>query len=182
MPPPGTNSQAEAAANSLPLFRPEAMAAQESLHGEILLIRPLSVALLVWMGIGLGVALLASLFFARIPNAAPITGVLFPAGAASSASQLEAGLDVPSSLAPFVKVGTSLVIRCPGCNHPGQKLTANVIRIENSGSQTLRATVAFPPEIARSMRSDSPANAAVEAEIPTGRTSLIHWLLKPSSQ
>lgn len=181
MPPPGMNSQAEAAANSLPLFRPEAMAAHESLHGEILLIRPLSLAFLTWLGIGLGAALLALLFLARIQDAAPVTAVLLP-GTATPASQVEASLDVPLSLAPFVKVGTSLVIRCPGCNDLGQRLTANVIRIENSGSQTFRATIALPPEIARSLGSDSAGRAAIEAEIPTGRTSLIHWLLKPSSR
>jgi hypothetical protein len=180
MPPPGQNSQAEAAAIPLPLFRPEALAAQESQHGEILLIRPLSLGFLIWLGIGVGAVLLTLLFFARIPDAAQASGVLLPAEAGSSASRGEAIFDVPSSLAPFVKTGTSLVIRCPGCADLGPKLTANVVRIEGSGSQTIRATVALPSEIISKLRKDAQRSVGVEAEVPTGRTSLIHWLLKPS--
>jgi hypothetical protein len=91
---------------------------------------------------------------------------------------------VPLSLAPFVKTGTSLVIRCPGCTDLGQKLTAHVVRIDNLGSQgaAIRATAALPPEIASSLRSDSAGGITVEAEVPTGRVSLIRWLLRPSSR
>ena len=182
MAPPGQNSQAEAAAAPLPLFRPEALAAQESLHGEILLIRPLSLAILMWLGIGVGAALLALLFFARIPESSPVSGVLLPKTAGGSASRWEASFDVPSSLAPFVKTGTSLVIRCPGCTDLGQKPTAHVVRIDNPGFQgaAIRATVVLPPELASSLRGDSAGGTTVQAEVPTGRISLIHWLLRPS--
>jgi hypothetical protein len=183
MAPPGQNSQAEAAAAPLPLFRPEALAAQESLHGEILLIRPLSLAFLMWLGIGVGAALLALLFFARVPESSPVSGVLLPMAAGGLASRWEASFDVPSSLAPFVKTGTSLVIRCPGCTDLGQKPTAHVVRIDNLGSQgAIRATAALPPEIASSLRGDSAGGITVEAEVPTGRVSLIRWLLRPSSR
>jgi hypothetical protein len=180
MPPPGQNSQAVAAVDPLPLFRPEALAAQESLHGEILLIRPLSLTFLIWLGIGLGTVLLASLFLGRITETIPVTGRLLPAGAASSPSPLVATFDVSSRFAPFVKVGTSLVIRCPGCNDLGQKLTANVVRIESPGSQTIRAAVALPSEIVSKLPQHAEGSVALEAEIPIGRTSLINWLLKPS--
>jgi hypothetical protein len=183
MPPSGTNSQVEGAPTPLPLFRPEALAAQESLHGEILLIRPLSLTFLVWLGIALGGALLGFLFLGRITETAQVTGVLLPGEAASPSSPMEAGLDVPLSMAPFVQVGTSLVIRCPGCTGLGQKLTGNVVRIENPGAQesTMRVTVALPLEIVPSLPKERVVSSiTVEAEVPLGRTSLIHWLLKPS--
>lgn len=182
MPPPGTNSQPVAVPDSLPLFRPEALAAQGSQQGEILLIRPLSLALLIWLGIGVGTSILALLFFARIPDAASVNSVLLPTGAGRPGAPWEASFDVPSSLSPFVKTGTSLVIRCPGCNDAGQKLKADVVRTESTGSQPIRATVALSPEIASTLHSDSASGISVQVEIPTGRTSLIHWLLKPSSQ
>jgi hypothetical protein len=183
MPPSGTNSQVEAAPTTLPLFRPEALAAQESLHGEILLIRPLSLTFLVWLGIALGGALLGFVFFGRITETAQVNGVLLPGEAASPSSRMEAVLDVPSSMAPFVQIGTSLVIRCPGCTDLGQKLAGQVVRVENPTAlgSTTRVTVALPSEMAASLPKDRVGGSvAVEAEVPAGRTSLIHWLLKPS--
>lgn len=183
MPPPLTNSQAEETLRSLPLFRPEVMAAHGNLHGEILLIRPLSITFLIWLGVGLGVAVLGLLFFARIPESVPVTGVLLSIGTPKSGSQPEASLDVPPQLAPFLRVGTSMVVRCPGCTDLGKEATASVIRIENPGTQTIRVTIVLPSEIAQSLRSsDSAGSALVEAEILTGRASLMHWLLKPSSR
>lgn len=179
MPPSGTNSQAEAAP-TLPLFRPEAMAAQERLHGEVLLIRPLSLAFLIWLAIGLGVALLAFLVFGRTTETAQIPTVLISPSAAGSPAK--AGLDVPSSYAPFVHPGTSLVIRCPGCSDPGQKLNGKVISIEKPAApgSLSHAIVALPPEFASLTGGQDSGEVALEAEVPVGRTSLIHWLLKPS--
>ena len=157
------------------------MAAQESLHGEILLIRPLSLAFLTWLGISLGAALLGFLVFGRIADTAQVTGRLLSRNAADSASPLEAGFDVPSSWAPFVQAGTSLVIRCPGCTGLDDKLEGKVIRVERPvrPESPARVIVVLPFAMLPSL---SRNNATLEAEIPLGRTSLIHWLLKPSSR
>jgi hypothetical protein len=50
----GTNPHAETLAQPLPLFRPEALAAQETIHGEVLRIRPLSLVFFLWLGAALG--------------------------------------------------------------------------------------------------------------------------------
>lgn len=49
MPLSGTNPQAEAQPPILPLFRPEAMAEQERMHGDVLRIRPLSLVFFAWL-------------------------------------------------------------------------------------------------------------------------------------
>jgi hypothetical protein len=54
----GTNPHAETLPQPLPLFRPEALAAQETIHGEVLRIRPLSLRFFLWLGASLGAAAL----------------------------------------------------------------------------------------------------------------------------
>jgi hypothetical protein len=49
----GTNPHAEALPQPLPLFRPEALAAQETIHGEVLRIRPLSLRFFLWLAAAL---------------------------------------------------------------------------------------------------------------------------------
>lgn len=51
---------------SLPLFRPEAMAAQQQkFYGELLRIRPLSIALLLWLAVALAGIVLGVLLWTR---------------------------------------------------------------------------------------------------------------------
>lgn len=49
MPLSGKNPQAEARPPILPLFRPEAMAEQERMHGDVLRIRPLPLVFFTWL-------------------------------------------------------------------------------------------------------------------------------------
>ena len=189
MPPSSTNSQVEAAPNVLPLFRPEAIAAQERTHGEILLIRPLSLAFLLWLGIGLGAASLGFLMFGRVTDTTQVAGVLLRGPSPSSAAPTVVRLDLPASIAPFVQAGTSLVLRCPGCADPGQKLSTSVVEVGHppQPGSPIRVTVALPPEALAALPHNNEAEVnnagvALEVEVPLGRTSLIHWLLKPSAR
>src|ERR1700743_2739168 len=51
---------------SLPLFRPEALAAQQQkFHGEIIFIRPLSLAVLSWIAIGTAAGVIVFLFLGQ---------------------------------------------------------------------------------------------------------------------
>jgi hypothetical protein len=141
----------------------------------------LSLGFLMWLGIGLGTAMLGFLFLGKTTETAHVTGVLLPREAADSAAAPEAGLDVPSSIAPFVKIGTTLVMRCPACSDPAKKLNGKIVRVENRTASPARVILALPSEQLGLWSSDRVAGSvALEAEIPLGRTSLIHWLLKPS--
>jgi hypothetical protein len=61
MPLSGTKPQAEALPQVLPLFRPEALAAQETMHGDVLRIRPLSLIFFLFLGAALGAVTLVYL-------------------------------------------------------------------------------------------------------------------------
>jgi hypothetical protein len=54
MPRSGTKPHAEPPPQALPLFRPEALAAQETMHGDVLRIRPLPLIFFLWLGAALG--------------------------------------------------------------------------------------------------------------------------------
>jgi hypothetical protein len=54
MPLSGTKPHAEPPPQALPLFRPEALAAQETMHGDVLRIRPLPLIFFLWLGAALG--------------------------------------------------------------------------------------------------------------------------------
>ena len=159
------------------------MAAQETLHGEILLIRPLSLTLLIWLGIVLGAALLGFLFLGRVTYTQQITAVLLPGHATESSANAAVAFDVPSSLAPLVQAGTSLVIRCPGCTGFRQGLTGKVVRAEGpAGPGSATRVIVEVPAAALPLAAGTGSAGSVDlrAEIPLGRTSLIHWLLKPA--
>ena len=64
----GTNPHAETLPQPLPLFRPEALAAQETIHGDVLRIRPLSLVFFLWLGAALGAMALIYLLAGRNPK------------------------------------------------------------------------------------------------------------------
>lgn len=185
MPPQATNSQGEAASRISPLFRPEALAAQESGHGEILLIRPLSLTFLIWLGILLGAGMMGFLFLGRITETVQVEGTLLPRmveGQGSATAQPEAAFNVPADWASSLQPGTSLDVRCPGCTNPGRRLDGRVIRVDSPAQgSAVQVTVALPSSTPSLLSEDlASSSAGLAAEIPLGRTSLIHWLLKPS--
>jgi hypothetical protein len=189
MAPSGTNSQA---APPLPLFRPEALAAQEKEHGDVLRIRPLSLAFFPWLAITVGAVVLAYLLVGHYTENVRITGFLVAgpndAPAANEASQRRARaiLVVPARWIGAFRQGTNVEVRCPGCSDPGRKLAAEVVNaspsVTDQNALTYQVLVAFPSEPSNFLpHASSPQSGTrLEAEIPLGRRPLIHWLTKQS--
>lgn len=209
MPPSGTNSQAEAHPSSLPLFRAEALAAQERLHGEVLLIRPFSLAFFARLAIAIAAVVLGFLLAGHYTEKARVTGFLWTAPQGESASALSASrasasaasastpssastperllavFDVPAQLVRFVQPGETVSLRCPGCPDPWHRMTGTVMQISGealAAESTLRVTIALPSHISQLHPKTDSAQSAIklEAEIPLGRRPLIHWLFERS--
>src|SRR5437764_15426607 len=106
--PPGT-------AKPLPLFRAEALAAQQQkFYGEILLIRPLSLALLGWLGTGISLLVLGFLLLGHYTEKVTVSGVI---AGSSSDNTVEADLYVPGRALGFVQKGGTIQVRCRTCTH-----------------------------------------------------------------
>src|ERR1700760_1277835 len=96
MPPSFSSADHQNGAAPLPLFRPEALAAQQQkFHGEIILIRPLSLMLLTWFALGITAAVLGFLLLGQYTERVHVSGVIAVAGSNSSAETLQAQLFVP---------------------------------------------------------------------------------------
>src|SRR6266550_4414794 len=83
----------------LPLFRPEALAAQQDkFYGQIILIRPFSLLFFGWLGIALAACTMAFLVLGRYTEKAHVPGVLAGSSAATApdGSQRTANFYVPS--------------------------------------------------------------------------------------
>ena len=97
----------------LPLFRPEALASQQQkLYGEILMIRPLSLTFLAWLGVAIAASVLGFLLLGQITEKARVSGVLLPAYEITAAPE-EADLFVPNGMLRFVQPGEHLLLIGP---------------------------------------------------------------------
>src|SRR5215472_7544483 len=108
----------EPSSQTLPLFRAEALAAQQhKFYGEILLIRPLSLTLLIWLGIGISAAVLGFLLLGTYTEKAHVSGVLLPREADLREADLRrADLFLPAQTVKFVRLGQPIQIHCRSCS------------------------------------------------------------------
>jgi hypothetical protein len=194
----------------LPLFRPEAIAAQQQkFYGEIILIRPFSLLLLSWFAVGITSAVLGFLLLGHYTERAHVSGVLAispAANANSSAENLEAFFFVPGRLIGQLHPGSQLTLRCTACSAPFSQQTGTILEIPDAplgraelsqlnlplagpGSNlpiykvpVYRIKVSLPPQSALvSQLNLSPQTGmSVEAEIPLGRKPLIRWFFERS--
>jgi hypothetical protein len=167
----------------LPLFRPEAIEAQrQKFYGEILLIRPLSLSLLIWLAIGISASILAYLALGTYTERTRITGVL-PAG--GTADQ-QADFYVPSQAIGYVHKGESLQVQCQSCP---QAIRGTVTDISKSVlsreevPQPLNSPVRSPVyrvtlTLAQAATLPSAEGTSMEAELPLGRRPLLQWLFE----
>jgi hypothetical protein len=184
----------------LPLFRPEALAAQEQkFYGEIILIRPFSLMLLSWFALGITAAVLGFLFLGHYTERAHVSGVI---AAAVSSETLEASVFVPGRLIGRLHSGNQLTLHCESCSEPFSQQTGTVLAIPDAPlgpaelsqldstliglpykSPVYKITVSLPPPAARvSQLNPSPQSGArVEADIPLGRKPLIKWFFDRSA-
>src|SRR5947207_8254903 len=103
----------QGAAKPLPLFRAEALAAQQQkFYGEILLIRPLSLALLGWLGISISSLVLGFLLLGHYTERVTVSGAI---AASDSNHRVEADLYVPARAAGFLHSGGTISVRCRTC-------------------------------------------------------------------
>jgi len=181
----------------LPLFRAEALAAQQhKFYGEILLIRPLSLTLLIWLGIGISAAVLGFLLLGTYTEKAHVSGVLLPREADSRPTDLrQADLFLPAQTVTFVRLGQSIRIHCRSCSqNEAQTGTATV---KTGTVEEISKSVLSPDELLAQLNTASqgpmyrvrlilpgdegepfPEGARLEATLPLGRKPLLNWLFE----
>jgi membrane fusion protein len=170
----------------LPLFRPEALASQQQkLYGEILLIRPLSLTFLAWLGVAIAASLLAFLILGQITEKARVSGVLLPAHEITAAPT-EADLFVPDGILRFVQPGEHLLLIGPADQRQSvtvQRISGSAVSPAEVPSQGRRAAthihrvvVMLSSPISGAPSATDASLSKIEAEIPLGRKPLIKWL------
>jgi hypothetical protein len=190
MPLSGTNSQIEVHPRTQPLFRPEALAAQEKLHGEVLLIRPFPVAFFVCLVAAVGAVVLGFLVTGHYTEEARVSATLvsnrFSASSPAGHDQLEAVFNLPKPLMHAVHPGQAVTLRSPGGHGPGRGLTGTVLQISlvrpgaDAAEGTSRVAIALPPEASQwfTQTSSAQRDGKFEMEILLGRKPLLRWLLE----
>jgi hypothetical protein len=181
----------------LPLFRMEALASQQQkLYGEILLIRPLSLTFLGWLGVGLAGCVLGFLLLGKITEKARVFGVVQGQGHARAEAQTEADLFVPGRLVKFLQPGETLLLLGPADGRQTvtvRQISDSVVSpaeipqqekpVETAPVYRVVVTLSSPISSAASTTNSGAAaspGARVEAEIPLGRKPLIKWLFERS--
>ena len=201
MPLPGQSFGAADRHNSdepLPLFRPEAVAAQQQkFYGEIVLIRPFSLLLLSWFAIGITASVAAFLLLGHYTERVHVSGII----ASASAENLEASFFVPGRLIGRLHPGNQLTLSCGACSAPFSQQTGTVLAIPDAPlgraelSQIDRSLsgplnipvyeikVSLPPQAARiwQLNPSPQTGMRVEADIPLGRKPLIKWFFERSA-
>jgi hypothetical protein len=178
--------QQEGHQQPLPLFRPEALASQQQkLYGEILLIRPLSLAFLGWLGLAISASILGFLLLGQITEKTRVLGVLLPPGGGGASSD-EAMLFVPDRILGFVQPGKQLWLVGPA----DQRQSATVELVSSLAVDPARAP--FSEKLAGKGpmhrvlvvlsspigETAQPGSTKIEAEVALGKKSLIKWLFQ----
>ena len=163
------------------LFRPEALRGQDRLHGEVMLVRPVSWTLLgVFFAIA-AIAAAAFLLTAEHRISTPVAGTLVREGA-----RLKAVFEVPSAAAGAVAPGQT--VRLIAVDYPHESYGSVEARVE----QVSAAAISGAPSLVHATLVDDSLRAsgrlqplapglAVIARIETGSRSLASWLLGRAS-
>lgn len=181
------NPLPEADQKPLPLFRVEAIAAQQQrYYGEILLIRPFSLSLFFWLGMGISTVVLGFLLFATYTERIQAAGIVVSKDNTTSQAEVYA----PAAAMKFIRVGESLQIRCQSCS--GQESQIRTARVSNVSNKVLsredvapqskpaiqermyKITLTLPVGKAGSLAKDT----RIEADLPWERKSLLQWLFE----
>ncbi len=205
MPLPGETLDSAVRQNNepLPLFRPEALAAQQQkFYGEIILVRPFSLMLLGWFAIGIAAAVLGFLLLGQYTERVRVPGVVtLTPSAGSPASGLQAEFYVPGRWISRLHPGKQLALRCGTCSEQFAPQIGTVQEISDApvGPAELsrvnldltgpvykipvyKIKVSLPPQAAQfAQLNPSPQTGMrMEAEIPLGRKPLIRWFFERS--
>ena len=183
-------------AKPLPLFRPEVLAAQQQkFHGQIVLIRPFSLMLLVWIALGVTAATFGFLLLGQYTERAHVTGIIAAADQNTN-NDLQASLFVPARLMGRLHSGSQFTLRCETCAAPFSQPTGTVLAVSDTpmGSAELsqmdlklsgpvyKIPVRLTPQAAPTLQANPlpQTGTRVEAEIPLGRKPLIKWFFERS--
>jgi len=192
-------------AEPLPLFRPEALAAQQQkFYGDIVLIRPFSLLLLSWFAIGITAAVIGFLLLGHYTERAHVSGIITAnpgIGSSAASEKLEASLFVPGRLIGRLHPGSQLTLRCQDCTSPFSQQTGTVLSIPDAplGQAELsqlnlspagpvsklpiyKIKVSLPPQTTSvsQLNLASQTGIRVEGDIPLGRKPLIKWFFERS--
>jgi len=172
----------ESSPQPLSLFRAEALAAQQKFYGDILIIRPFSHTLLLWLGIGISAAVLGFLLLGTYTEKAKVAGVLLAGGR-------EADLFLPAPALKVVRVGQSIQIHCQSCSQIGAQTRLGTV-------EEISESALGPDELTAQMTTGAqgpryrvrvllprdgqpfPEGAGLEATLPLKRKPLLSWLFE----
>lgn len=184
-------------ANPLPLFRPEALAARQNFHGEVLFIRPFSWVFLCCLCACVAAVALIFLLVARYTPTAKVQGKVSAEGgmeAAPARASLKATFHIDGDRALRIQSGTRVLLHCSGCPQP-LSLSGVVVGVTtiSPASDAVSTNLARPGPVrevtvALSLLNSPPASrsrvtpgAILEAEFPLARRPLIDWLIGPAA-
>jgi hypothetical protein len=166
--------QANTNSKPLPLFRAEALAArQQGTQGDILLVRPLSLAFLSWLGVAIAALAIAYLFLGHYAPIQRMEGTVTRV-AGESSRLLEADFALPPRRVQALRQGQDVLLRCTTCmsSLPGTIVSVSRILPDSSNSTHFAMTIALP------QGQQLPAGTKVQAEIQLEKKPLIAWLLE----
>lgn len=185
---PGTESNGAPGAVA-PLFRPEALEANaRNFYGEILLVRPLSLAFLCWLGAGLAAVAAAVLFFGSYTETGHVTGML-----RLQEGRIEAHFEVPARWKAYLYKGQRIPLHCRSCADPGLNYSTGTIteiffRLPDGPRQETFTTAGGnePPwtvvvNLGVDSHSSFRAGARIEAAVPLARHRFFHWIFGRSA-
>lgn len=183
-------------ATPLPLFRPEALAARQNFHGEVLSIRQFSLVFLCCLTACVTAAALAFLLLARYTPTAKVLGEISSEDSPQTANAhapLVATFHVGAELVSTIQSGTPLMLRCVRCSRAvflkGTVVSVTELQPSAAASTGLarpgsvhQVTVAVSPL-------DSPPTSGnelkpgmkLEAEFPLARRTLFRGLIGPAA-
>lgn len=170
----------------LPLFRPEALAAQQQkFYGEILLIRPLSLTLFVWLGIGLASAVIGFLLLGQHTERIRVSGIILSGQSANSSNSTssQANLYVPERAVSFVRTGESVVLQSPARREAAvvTEISKSALSAEAIATQSGLSVAEPMYKVTLTLSAEAAQDGTrVEAEIPLKKQPLLRWLFRPS--
>jgi hypothetical protein len=190
--PPSASAKDETQPAPSSLFRQEALDyQQQKLYGDILLIRPFSLAFLSWLGTGLTALAAAVLLWGEYTEKAHVTGVL-----RAASGRLEARLDVPARYTRHLHTGTHVPVHCSSCQDKDKQWSGSMGTVTNiesaepapvSSASTLAPPASQEPVCTVVVALDAPPGPSltegtrIEADVPLERRPLLRWIFSRSA-
>jgi hypothetical protein len=160
------------------LFRPEALRGQDRLHGDVVLVPPVSWQLLGYLLLAALVAACAFLATARYTSTSVASGRLV-GGAATAAAELE----IPPDAAAYIADGQSVRLAMPAYPQAGWRaLTGRIESVSNGprhDALIVRVRLDGPSLQRFAARHALRPGMTVRARIATRSRTFGEWLLAP---